>query len=108
MRGFPGGSVVKILPSNAAGMGSIPDRKAKIPCASWPKKAKQDIKQKQYCKKFNKDFTKMVHIKRKKNLKNSYESIDQEDPPLLQQGLLKEVMFELSLEEKIRKNKNFG
>ena len=37
------------------------------------------IKQEQYCKKFNKDFTKMVHIKRKKNLKNSYENIDQED-----------------------------
>ena len=65
MRGFPGGSVVKILPSNAAGMGSIPDRKAKIPCASWPKKAKQDIKQKQYCKKFNQDFKNSPHQKKK-------------------------------------------
>ena len=56
--------MVKILPSNAAGMGSIPDRKAKIPCASWPKKAKQDIKQKQYCKKFNKDLKNGPHFKK--------------------------------------------
>jgi len=55
------------------------------------------IKQEQYCKKFNKDFTKMVHIKRKKNLKNSYESIDQEDPPLLQQGLLKDVSLHVAV-----------
>ena len=40
MRGFPDGSVVKILSSNAGGMGSIPDQEAKIPYVSWPKKSK--------------------------------------------------------------------
>ena len=38
---FPGGPVVKTLPSSAVGMGSIPDRGAKIPHASWPKKTKK-------------------------------------------------------------------
>ena len=46
--------VVKTLPSNAQGMGSILGWGARIPHASWPKK--QSIKQKQYCNKFNKDF----------------------------------------------------
>ena len=34
-------------------VGCIPGEWAKIPYASWPKK--QNIKQKQYCNKFNKD-----------------------------------------------------
>ena len=52
---FPGWPVVKTSPSNAKGMGSIPDRGSRIPHASQPKK--QNIKQKQYClKKFNKNF----------------------------------------------------
>ena len=42
---FPGGPVVKTLPSNAGGQGSIPGLGAKIPHASWPEK--QNIKQKQ-------------------------------------------------------------
>ena len=37
---FPGGPVVKALPSNAGGVGSIPGRGSKIPHASWPKKPK--------------------------------------------------------------------
>ena len=37
---FPGGSVVKTLPSNARGTSLIPDRGAKIPHALWPKKLK--------------------------------------------------------------------
>ena len=46
-RNFPGGSVVKTLPSNAGcGQG------AKIPHASWSKK-KQNVKQKQHYNKFN-------------------------------------------------------
>ena len=57
--------MVMTSPSSAEGAGSIPGRGAKIPHASRPKK--QNIKQKQYCNKFNKDFKKMVHIK--KNLK---------------------------------------
>ena len=39
-RDFPDGLVIKILPSNAGGAGSIPDRGAKIPHALWPKKPK--------------------------------------------------------------------
>ena len=63
-RDFPGGSVVKTSPSSAGGVGSIPGQGAEIPCASWPKN--QNIKQKQYCNKFNKDFKKsfLVHIKK--------------------------------------------
>ena len=54
MRDFPGGPVVKTLPSNAGGVDSIPGWGADIPHTSGPKK--QNIKQKQYCNKFNKDF----------------------------------------------------
>ena len=63
-RDFPGGPVVKTSPSNAGGVGSIPCWGTKMPCDLWQKK--QNIRQKQYCNKFNKDF-KMIHIE--KNLK---------------------------------------
>ena len=53
-RHFHGGSVVKISPSNAEGASLIPGWEAKISHASWPKN--QNIKEKQYCTKFNKDF----------------------------------------------------
>ena len=66
MRDFPGSPVVKTSPSNAEGTGSIPGRGANIPHASWPKN--QNIKQKQYCNKFSKDFKNGPH--KKKNLKN--------------------------------------
>ena len=46
--------MVKTSPSNAGGAGSIPGRRAKIPHASGPEN--QNIKHKQYCNKFNKDF----------------------------------------------------
>ena len=62
---LPGGPAVKTSPSNARGAGSIPGRGAKIPSASRPKK--QNIKQKQYCNKFNKDFKNGPH--KKKSLK---------------------------------------
>ena len=55
--------MVKASASSTGGGGSMPDPGAKIPYASWPKK--QNIKQKQYCNKFNKKF-KNVHIKNKK------------------------------------------
>ena len=45
------------------GMGLIPAPGAKISHASWPK---QDIKQKQYWNKFNKDFCKIVHLLKKR------------------------------------------
>ena len=50
---LPGGQVVKISPSHAGGTGLI-TQEAKIPQTSQLKN--QNIKHKQYCKKFNKDF----------------------------------------------------
>ena len=52
-REFPDSPVVKTLPSNAGDAGSIPSPRAKIPQGLQPKK--QNINQKQYCNKFNKD-----------------------------------------------------
>ena len=54
---FSGYPVVRILPSKAESSGLIPGRGTKLPHASRPKK-NQNIKQKQYCNKFNKDFFK--------------------------------------------------
>ena len=51
-----GGPVVKTSPSNARAASLIPGQGAEITYASGPKN--QSIKQKQYCKKFNKDFKK--------------------------------------------------
>ena len=62
--------MVKTSPSNAGGAGSIPGRGAKIPHALRPKN--QNIKQKQHCNKFNKDFKNGLHQK-KKNLKKKKE-----------------------------------
>ena len=63
LRGFPGGPEVKTLSSNAGGEGLIPGWRAKLSHALGPKN--QNVRQKQYCKKFNKDF-KNAHIKKKK------------------------------------------
>ena len=71
-RDFPGSPVVKTLPSNAWGVGSIPGWGAKIPHASWPEN--QNKKQKQYCNKFNKDFKNGPHPKKKKILKKNLPS----------------------------------
>ena len=62
---FPGSPVVKTMPSNAGGAGSIPGWGAKIPHASWPKN--QNIKQNQHCNKFNKNFKNGPHQKKKKS-----------------------------------------
>ena len=56
---FLRGPVVKTLPFNVGGLGLMPGWGAKIPDASWPKS--QNIKQKQYCNKFNKDFKNGPH-----------------------------------------------
>ena len=48
------------LPMQWVREGSIPGWGAKIPHASW--KNPQNIKQKQYCNKFNKDFKKKSHL----------------------------------------------
>ena len=61
-RDFPGDSVVKTLPCNAGGAGSISGWGARIPHASRPKN--QNKKQKQYCNKFNKDFKNGPHQKK--------------------------------------------
>ena len=55
--------MVKTMPSNAGGVGSIPDQGTKIPHASGPKI--QNIRQKQYCNKFDKDFKNGPHLKKK-------------------------------------------
>ena len=64
--GLPGGPAVRTSPPSAGGAGLIPGQGAKIAHVLWPKN--QNIKQKQYCDKFNKDF-KMVHIKKSLNKK---------------------------------------
>ena len=51
---FPGGPVVRTLHSSAGDAGLIPGWEAKIPHACGQKN--QNIKQKQYCNEFNKDF----------------------------------------------------
>ena len=61
-RDFPG-DPAKILPTNAGGVGSIPGRGTKIPHASQLKN--QNIKQKQYYKKFNKDLKKKKKMGKK-------------------------------------------
>ena len=43
-RDFPGGPVVKTLPSSAGGAGLIPGQGARVPHASWPKKKKATSK----------------------------------------------------------------
>ena len=57
--GLPWSPVVKILPSNTGVVGSILGWGAKITHASWPKNL--NIKQKQYCSKFNEGFKNGPH-----------------------------------------------
>ena len=61
---FPGSPVVKASPSNEGGVDLIPGQGAKIPHILRPKH--QNIKEKQYCNKFNKDSKKVVHVEKKK------------------------------------------
>ena len=51
------GPEAKTPPSNVGGAGSTPGQEAKILQALWPKN--QNVKQKQYGNKFNKDFKKI-------------------------------------------------
>ena len=67
MGDFPGDPLVKTSPSNAGGACSIPGRATKIPHALGPKN--QNIKQKQYCNKFNEDFKNDTHPPKKKKKK---------------------------------------
>ena len=70
--------MVKTSPFNAGGVGSIPGWGAKIPHALRAKKPK-NIKQKQYCNKFNKGFKSGPHQK-KKSLKKKKEIFIPVDP----------------------------
>ena len=54
--------MVKTSPSSAGGVGLIPDQGAKFPPASGPKN--QNMKQRLYCNKFNKDFKNGPHQKK--------------------------------------------
>ena len=56
--------MVKTLSYNAGSPGLISGRGAEVPHASRPEN--QNIKQKQYCNKFNKDFENGPHQKKKK------------------------------------------
>ena len=53
--------MVETLPSNTGDASLTPSQAGTIPRASWSEN--QNIKQKQYCKKFSKDF-KIVHIEK--------------------------------------------
>ena len=57
-RDFPGSPVVKNLPFNAKGAGLIPGQGTNIPHTSRAKN--QNIKQEQYCNKFNKDESLLI------------------------------------------------
>ena len=59
--------MVRTSPSNARGEGSIPGRGAKLPHALGPKN--QNIKQKHYCNKLNKDLKKKWSTSKKKKTK---------------------------------------
>ena len=70
--GFPDGSASKESTGKArdtADMGSIPGRGTKIPHALQPRI--QNMKQKRYYNKFNKDFKNGSH-QRQKNLKKNF------------------------------------
>ena len=58
---FPGGPMVKTLPFSARGTGLIPGLGAKIAHTSQPEN--RNIKQKQYCNRFNEDFENGPHQK---------------------------------------------
>ena len=64
---FPGGPVVKTLPSNAGAQMPPLVRKLRFHMSCGQKK--QNIEQKQYYNKFNKDFKNSPHQKKKKNLR---------------------------------------
>ena len=56
--GFPGGPVVRTLPSSAEGVGLIPGGELR---SHVHRGQKQNMEQKQYCHKFNEDFKNGPH-----------------------------------------------
>ena len=84
-RDFPGGPVAKTWPSSARGAGLTPGRGAKIPHASQP--TNRNIKQKQYCNKFNKHFAEFFIkkiLKKKKRRKRKVRRRHGKETPKLQ------------------------
>ena len=59
--------MVKTSPSISGGVGLIPGQGGKIPHASRPKN--QNIKQKQYCNRVNKDFKNCPRVKKRNKQK---------------------------------------
>ena len=71
-REFPGDPEVKTSPSNAEGVGFIPDWGAKIHMPHGQKtKKKKKKKKKQFCNKFNKDFKNGPHQKKSLKMLNN-------------------------------------
>ena len=66
-RKIPDGPVVKTSPFSAGNEGLIPGQRAKIPHASGLKPSR-NIKQKQFCNKFNKGFKNSPHLKKRKKI----------------------------------------
>ena len=64
-RDLHGSLMVRTSPSNAEDVGLIPGQGTGIPHASWP--GNQNMKQKQCCNTFNKDFKNGPHPKKKKS-----------------------------------------
>ena len=62
----PGSPVVGTSPSTEGGAGSIPGQGTRIPHVSQPKN--QNIKQKQYCSRFNKVFENDPYQKKKREM----------------------------------------
>ena len=66
---FLGNPVVRTSPSNVGGVGSIPGQGAKIQHASWPKNQNTINRSN---KKLNKDFLKMLYIKKIFKIQNNW------------------------------------
>ena len=69
---LPGGPESKTSSSNAGATGLTPGQGVRILHASWPEK--QNVIQKQYCNKFNKDFKNSLHKKTFRKNKNNLQT----------------------------------
>ena len=82
--------MVMTPPSNTGGGSSVPSWRAKIPHTSQPEN--QNIKQKQSCSKFNKDFKKWVTVK---NILLRLETSKRERPNALHEEVARETLTPL-------------
>ena len=86
IRDFPGGLVVKTSPSKAEGVGLIPGWGTKTTHA-WNPNSK-NIKQKQYCNRFNKDFKNGPYRNNLKKLINTKNLKCTDEKPLTPKKIL--------------------